>query len=184
MVFKGEFIMLRDDMIQRLLALDEEVSLLYPNVERINMVIVGGGALVLMEYLSRSTHDIDVLSVSHRIQDLMLKYDMNTQVQTYINNFPYNYEDRIKPVPIHGRIIDFYTASLEDIVIAKLYSYRDSDLADISAPEVVKRIDWELLRHLATAEDEAKASALNEFRYREFLDKYYDYEKRCRPCDN
>lgn len=41
--------MLRDDMIKRLLALDEEVSLLYPNAERINMVIVGGGALVLME---------------------------------------------------------------------------------------------------------------------------------------
>ena len=71
----------------------------------------------------------------------MLKYDMNTQVQTYINNFPYNYEDRIKPVPIRGQIIDFYTASLEDIVIAKLYSYRDSDLADISSPKVVRKIN-------------------------------------------
>ncbi len=100
--------MQRDDMLKRLLSLDEEVSLLYPDAERINMVIVGGGALVLMEYISRSTHDIDVLSVSHRIQELMLKYDMNTQVQSYINNFPYNYEDRLRAVPLHGRIIDFF----------------------------------------------------------------------------
>lgn len=176
--------MKREDMLQRLLALDEEASLLYPDAERIHMVIVGGGALVLMEYISRSTHDIDVLSVSHRIQELMLKYDMNTQVQSYINNFPYNYEDRLRQVPLHGRIIDFYTASLEDIVIAKLYSYRDTDLSDISSPTIIEAIDWDLLEHLATAEDEARASALNDFRYREFLDRYREYVRRYRPCVN
>lgn len=175
--------MQRDELIKRLLALDEEVSLLYPGPERIRMVIVGGGALVLMEYLARSTHDIDVLSVSHQIQDLMLKYDINTLVQTYINNFPYNYEDRIKLI-LKGRKIDYYTGSLEDIIIAKLYSYRDTDMADITSPTVLKDIDWNLLYHLATAEDEARASALNEYRYREFLDKFNEYERTYRPCGN
>lgn len=175
--------MQRDELLKRLLALDEEVSLLYPGPDRIRMVIVGGGALVLMEYLTRSTHDIDVLSVSHQIQDLMLKYDINTLVQTYINNFPYNYEDRIKLV-LTGKKIDYYTGSLEDIIIAKLYSYRDTDMADITSPTVLKDIDWDLLHRLATAEDEARASALNEYRYREFLDKYSDYERNYRPCDN
>ena len=80
-------------MISRLKDLDEEASLLFPNAERIRIIIVGGGALVLMEYLNRSTHDIDVISVSHRIQDLMGKYDMNSDVMTYQNSFPYNYED-------------------------------------------------------------------------------------------
>ena len=176
--------MLRNELLNRLIALDEEVSLLYPNSDRIHLVIVGGGALVLMEYLTRSTHDIDVLSVSHRIEEIMQKYDLNSQVQTYINNFPYNYEDRIKLLPIRGKIIDFYTASLEDIIIAKLYSYRDTDLADISEPNVIGAVDWDLLHKLATAEDEAKASSLNEYRYREFLDRYQDYERRFRPCDN
>ena len=173
----------RDEMIRRLQALDEEVDLLYPDVERIRMVIVGGGALVLMEYLSRSTHDVDVLSVSHQIQDLMLKYDINTMVQTYINNFPYNYEDRIK-LMLSGKKIDYYTGALEDIIIAKLYSYRDTDISDITAPAVLKDIDWDLLHHLATSEDEAKASALNEYRYREFLEKYNEFERTYRPCAN
>lgn len=65
---QNKIIMQRDEMIRRLQALDEEVSLLYPDAERIHMVIVGGGALVLMEYLSRSTHDVDVLSVSHQMR--------------------------------------------------------------------------------------------------------------------
>jgi len=46
-------------------------------------------------------------------------------------NFLYNYEDRIKALPIESRKINFYTASLEDIVIAKLYSSRPSDIIDI-----------------------------------------------------
>ena len=175
--------MQRDELLKRLLALDEEVDLMYPGPDRIRMVIVGGGALVLMEYLTRSTHDIDVLSVSHQIQDLMLKYDINTLVQTYINNFPYNYENRIQLI-LTGEKIDYYTGSLEDIIIAKLYSYRDTDMADITSPTVLKDIDWDLLHRLATAEDEARANALNEYRYREFLDKYSDYERNYRPCDN
>ena len=57
-------------------------------------------------------------------------------------------------------------------------------MAGISSPTVLKDIDWDLLHRLATAEDEAQASALNEYRYREFLDKYSDYERNYRPCDN
>ncbi len=172
--------MRRDEMLSRLADLDEEVSLLYPDNDRIRIVIAGGGALVMMEYLARSTHDIDVLSVSHRIEDLMQKYDINTRVQTYINNFPYNYEDRIKLLPISGKKIDFYSASLEDIIIAKLYSYRDTDYADICDPHITASVDWDLLHTLATDDGEAKASALNEYRYREFLSRFIDYERRFR----
>ena len=70
---------------------------------------------------------------------------------------------------------------LEDIVIAKLYSARPTDRQDVIAPEVLRNINWELLDKLATAEDEAMASALNEFCYREFRDTYEEYARRYRP---
>lgn len=174
--------MIRDELIQRLKDLDEEASLLFDNVERLHLIIVGGGALVLMEVIPRGTHDIDVIDASSFLQGIMEKYDINTRVQTFINNFPYNYEDRIRRLDIDGKIIDFFTASLEDIVIAKLYSHRDIDYMDITSPDVVNQLDWDLLRRLATADDEARSSALNEYRYKEFLDSFYDYERRFRPC--
>lgn len=31
-----------------------------------------------------------------------------------MNNFPYNYYERLVPVHLNGRRLDFYTASLED----------------------------------------------------------------------
>lgn len=83
-----------------------------------------------------------------------------------------------------GKRFDFYTASLEDIVVAKLYSFRKTDVQDITNPGVLNAIDLDRLEYLATAEDEAKASALNEMRYREFLDSYRDYVERWRPCEN
>ena len=173
--------MMRDDLIQRLKDLDEEASLLFGEAERLHMVIVGGGALILMELLSRATHDIDVLDSSRKLHSLMESYDINTRVQTYINNFPYNYEDRLKPLPIRGRKIDFFTASLEDIVIAKLFSYRDTDRQDIITDAVIKALNWDLLEQIAKTDDEVKLNALNERNYNDFLFNYEEYVRRYRP---
>lgn len=172
--------MLREDLIDRLVRLDEDVSLLYGNEKKFRMVIVGGGALVLLEKLSRATHDIDVLDISIEIHPLLRKYDINCNVQSYINNFPYNYLDRLHKLDIEGQAMEFYTASLEDIVIAKLYSVRDSDARDIEAPEVVSSIDWDKLEMLALDENEAQASRLNDRLYQEFLVSYYQYKERFR----
>jgi len=170
----------RDELLTRLKRLDEDAELLYGKDVRFHLVIVGGGALILQEYLSRATHDIDALSSSKELHRLMEKYDINGRVQTYINNFPYNYEDRLVLL-FQGEAIDFFTASLEDIVIAKLYSYRDTDLLDIESPEILKFLNWELLEHLATDDNEAHASALNESNYAQFRCAYEKYVEEYRP---
>ena len=174
----------KEDLLGRLARLDEDADLLFDDNRRFRMVIVGGSALILLETITRATHDIDALDVSPEIVDLLEKYDINTRVGTFINNFPYNYDERLVPVRLDGRRIDFYTASLEDIVIAKLYSGRATDIQDIIDPRVLREIDWDRLEYLATAEDEAKASALNETRYAEFLDSYRTYVGRWRDCEN
>lgn len=168
----------KDDLMERLIRLDEDADLLFDDDRRFRMVIVGGSALILLETITRATHDIDALDVSPEITELLEKYDINTRVATFINNFPYNYDDRLVPVRLNGRRIDFYTASLEDIIIAKLYSGRPTDVQDIIDPKVLRAVDWDRLEYLATSEDEAKASALNEFRYEEFLDSYHTYVGR------
>lgn len=132
--------MLRDDLLERLDRLDEDASLMFDGDERFHLVIVGGGALILLERISRATHDVDAISASHEILELLEKYDINCRVQTYINNFPYNYEDRLVSLSVGGRKIDFYTASLEDIVIAKLYSARATDIRDVESEKVVEAI--------------------------------------------
>lgn len=168
------------DLLERLERLDEDASLLYDDDRRFRMVIVGGGALILLETISRATQDIDALNVSRELMPLLERYDVNAQVSAYINNFPYNYEDRLCRIYPESRKIDFYTASLEDIVIAKLCSYRDTDRQDIISPEVSNSVDWEILEKLALDEDELKAN-ISDRGYRDFLYNYEEYVRRFRP---
>ena len=171
---------MKDELFKRLIRLDEDADLMFDDDKRFSMVIVGGSALILLEVISRATSDIDALYVSSEIIELLERYDINSAVSTFINNFPYNYYDRL--VELHkGRKIDFYSASLEDIVIAKLYSGRDKDRQDITSKNVLEKLDWAILEELAISENEARASALNEFRYNEFKSNYDDYVKRWRP---
>lgn len=174
----------REDLLERLDRLDEDADLLFDDGRRFQMVIVGGSALILLNTITRATHDIDVLEVSPEIRGLLEKYDINSRVATYVNNFPYNYIDRVVPVAAGGRRIDFYTASLEDIVVAKLYSVRDSDWQDIIDERTLAALNWDRLEHLATAEDEARASALNDRNYADFKASYDEYVERFRPCEN
>ena len=177
------FDMRREELVERLKRLDEDAYLSFDSDGRFHLVIVGGGALILQEYIARATHDLDAISASRELLELLEKYDINCRVQTYINNFPYNYEDRLVSL-FQGRKIDFFTASLEDIIVAKLYSMRPTDKLDIESGEVLSHLDWALLERLALDEDEARASALNDSNYADFKASYDEYVRRCRPCGN
>ena len=164
--------MILDDLCKRLERLDEDADLMIDNNDHYQMVIVGGSAFILLGKLTRATHDIDALSVPKELYSLLGKYDINTDVEAYIDNFLYNFQDRLQPLPFGGTKVQFYTPSLEDLVIAKLCSFRDTDKADVESEAVRNSLDWDLLEHLATDEDELKASILNDWRYRDFYIRY------------
>ena len=77
-----------------------------------------------------------------------------------------------------------YDINLEDLVIAKLCSFRDTDKADVESEAVRNSLDWNVLEHLATDEDELRASILNDWRYRDFYIRYQEYVERWRPCES
>ena len=66
----------KEDLLERLARLDEDADLLFDDDRRFRMVIVGGSALILLETITRATHDIDALDVSPEIVDLLEKYDI------------------------------------------------------------------------------------------------------------
>jgi len=168
-------------LLQRIYDLDEDVSLIYSQNVRFKMIIVGGGALILRDVIVRATSDIDILKADRRLVELMELYDMNCRANAYENSFPYNYEDRITLL-WSGKSVDYYTASLEDIVISKLCAGRPEDFDDIA--KIAAHVDWEKLEFLAKDKNEIKASILNDNLYNNFLAYYEEYERRYRPCKN
>ena len=49
---------------------------------------------------------------------------MNMKVSSLMFRFPYNFEDRLQKVEFETKSITYYTLSLEDLVVSKLYAGR------------------------------------------------------------
>ena len=174
----------REDILERLDKMDMEAFVTIETPHMYKMIIVGGSGLVLLGTITRATADIDTIEASPEIRSLLEKYGANMQVSAFLPNFPYNYLDRVQKLPVGGRRIEFYTASLEDIIIAKLFSDRPQDRQDLISDEVLRCIDWNMLHYLATDENEVKAVVLNERRYLDFLHDYKEYVGRYGPHEN
>lgn len=170
--------MKQTDITERLEQMDIEALSCRDTPLKYKMVIAGSSGLALLGAINRSVHDIDAIDASVEIRSLLKKYDAALHASAYICNFPYNYEDRLFKVPIGGRKIEFYTVSLEDIVVSKLFSSREQDRQDLVSSDIVNRVNWDLLRHLAYDESEVKAAALNDRAYLDFLYDFNEYNKR------
>jgi len=169
----------REELEDRLRKFDRAVSLLYPS-QTFQLVLVGGGAMVLLGCLARSTADLDALHVSSKLVSLMAQYDINCRVTAYLDHFAYNLEDRLVPLDLGTKGVECYSASLEDVVASKLYSERDSDAQDVRRPEVLEMLDWERLDEVVK---DMRNSKMNDRRYRQFLHNYREYRQECGPCD-
>jgi len=168
----------REELEDRLREIDRAVSLLYPG-RTFRLVLVGGGAMVLLGCLARSTADLDALNVPSELVSLMAQYDINCRVTAYLDHFAYNLEDRLVPLDLGTTAVECYSASLEDVVASKLYSERDSDAQDVRRPEVLEMLDWARLAEVA---EDLRDSKMNDRRYGQFLHNYQEYRKEYRPC--
>lgn len=165
----------REEIIERLIQLDKDVALLDNSADVYTCVIVGGSALVLMNKIYRSTHDIDSINASAQIQPLLEAYNINMNVNAYLLNFPDGYLERIEPVDIQTKKVRFFTASLEDLVVSKLCSMREKDVEDIENELVYNSLDWSLMDNLI---EDVCYGMLNEYDERLLRDNYANYKER------
>ena len=172
--------MYKQEIIDRLIQLDKDVMLLDPTDDLYSCVIVGGSALVLMDKIYRSTHDIDSIDSSEKIQPLLELYNINMNVKAYSLNFPEDYRERLVPVDINTAKVKFYTVSAEDLIVSKLCAGREKDIEDIEKSEVTDNLDWGLLDRLI---EDVCYGLLNEYDERLLRIRYSDYKERFK-CGN
>lgn len=165
----------REEIINRLLQVDRDMALLDTTPDMYSCVIVGGSALVLMEKIYRSTHDIDSIDASNEIKPLLETYNINMNVNAYRINFPEDYLNRIVEVNIPTTKVKFYTVSLEDLVVSKLCGLRGKDVEDIENELVYKDLNWSLMDELI---DEVCYGMLTDFDVNALKSNYENYKER------
>lgn len=80
-------------------------------------------------------------------------------MSAFLNCIPYNYEDRLIELPLVTNAITYYTPSLEDLAVMKLYAWRPNDISDLTSKEFLDRVDWDILHRLIFDPEEARASS-------------------------
>ena len=170
----------KERLRELLLEIDEEVELEVGLGKRFSVVIVGGAAFMLANLTGRNaTHDVDVLRADEAIQGVLARHrQLNTQVQVYADRLPKGFEGRLVRIPLETTVADFFRPSTEDLAVMKLYSWRKQDQIDLTSPEVLAELNFDLLDHLVHDEDEAKASSLTLLAYRKMVEVY---EREYRP---
>ena len=167
----------REEIIEKLIQLDKDVALMDTTEDIYSCVIVGGSALVLMNKIYRSTHDIDSIDASRAIRPLLELYNINMNVNAFLLNFPDDFRKRVQPVDIPTEKVKFYTASPEDLVVSKLCSMRDKDVEDIENELVYGSLDWELMDELV---EDVCYGMLNDYDVNALRERYADYKERFR----
>ena len=168
-------------LVDLLLKMDEEATLLLgAGGRRYPVVIVGGSAFLLHDLTNRpTTHDVDVLSYHEALRGVLANYAaVNGAVTAYADQIPYNFEDRLMRLDLSTETIDYMTPSVEDLAVMKLYGWRPNDQQDLESPAMLSAINWERLDHLVYDPDESMASALSPRRYQEMASIYEDYARR------
>lgn len=163
------------EILERLKRLDEDAALLDPSEDLYSCIIVGGSALVLMDKIVRSTHDIDSIASSEKLLPLLEAYNINTNVSSYFINFPDDYKERLVPVDIKTDKIRFFTLSAEDIVVSKLCGGREKDEEDISGDGLTENLDWDLLDRLV---DDVCYGLLTDYDVNILRARYENYKEK------
>lgn len=165
----------RQEILDRLIQIDKDMALLDTTPDTYTCVIVGGSALVLMQKIYRSTHDIDSINASDEIKPLLESYNINMNVRAHCTNFPDSYLQRIVVVDIPTKKVKFYTVSLEDLVVSKLCAMRDKDVEDIETESVYSDLNWELLDELV---DEVCYGMLSDYDVAMLREHYKNYKEK------
>ena len=166
----------KEGLIKKLLEADQEIALSHPNNRPINVVIGGGSVLIIQDLVDRQTIDIDVLGFYTDVEDVFNKHSINSRMNTFVDTQAENYLDRLIPLELNTKVIHYYLLSLEDLVIMKLFSGREKDYNDISSPNVIRNLNWDLLDKII--EDGEVDNSFNERRYKIFLDNYDRYKDK------
>lgn len=120
------------DIVNRLIQIDQAAETLFPG-KSFDCVIVGGAALLLRKAIQRGTLDGDVLDSAPALNAILEAYDFNTAVQTYSCCFAYDYVNRLIPIDVPTKCIRFFTPSIEDLIVSKLYAFRKKDREDLDS---------------------------------------------------
>jgi hypothetical protein len=144
----------REDVLENLRFADDEIHQSMPGCKEVELTVIGGACMLIRNYISRYTVDIDtVTKLEDAVKECLWAYSINNDSIEVATLHP-SYMFRLKKLNETFKVLKVYLISDEDLVISKVGAYRVKDKSDLTESGILDRINTQLLIELG--EDVAK----------------------------
>ncbi|WCF11511.1 DUF6036 family nucleotidyltransferase (plasmid) [Paenibacillus thiaminolyticus] len=159
----------KSEIMENFYLADQFIQRLFPDISKLQLIIVGGASFLLKGFESKFTLDIDTISI------------LDSDVQSYLESFSINsaasevitlsktYYERTTLIPSDCKVLELRVLSNEDLVLAKIGRSKSSDIMDILDTGIMYEINFELLEQIA--------KELEAYNYDNFKHKWQDFKQ-------
>ncbi len=157
-------------------------------VDKLDIVVIGGSALIITGKIDRHTHDVDsfikqdnkfVTYEQLQLNDLAWEYTLNSHAEAFGINLFLEFEDQFKLIEdIKEREIKFYTPSIEFIIFTKIYAGMDRtrDWNDIMfVKDDLKQINFSRLQYFIESWEDKFATKKEVDKFSKHYDEWLEY---------
>ncbi|WCK57323.1 DUF6036 family nucleotidyltransferase (plasmid) [Aneurinibacillus sp. Ricciae_BoGa-3] len=139
----------KSEVVENLALADQFISTIFPNLDKLNLVISGGASFLLKGFDNKFTLDID--TVTKLDEDVLLymeSFAINDSASE-VTKLSASFRDRLVPFQDSFNVLDVHLLSNEDLVLSKIGRLSQDDLMDIENSGILDTVNVELLTQLA-----------------------------------
>ncbi len=179
----------REDVINNLLKLDQDLDLVFKNAEKLKLLVIGGAAMLLHEIKHEYTEDIDVYSIEKDsfiglkkpIKEIAMLYEINSQLYNDIKEISeilsIKCEYELDKDNNRFKNMEIYILTKESLASMKLLSVslsnRHKDILDINILKQ-ENINLKKVKQTILAWEEANNIYLNKrLKIEDVFNKYF-----------
>lgn len=139
----------KNEVMDNFLMADQFIQQVFPDLKKLELVVVGGASFILKGFDNKFTLDIDTISeLDANILDYLESFSINNAASEVIT-LSKSYMDRTRKLPTKCKVLDLRLISNEDLVLAKVGRSKESDIADILDTGILYETNLVVLEQIA-----------------------------------
>lgn len=145
------------EVVENMVLADKYIGKLFPDMEHLKLVIIGGASFLLKGYESKFTLDIDTITeLDANVREYLESFYINNAAKD-VSKISKTYQSRLLKVNCKCKILNVYVLSHEDLILTKLNRSSYDDLYDITSSGILDSCNLELLEQVALEMSEEDA---------------------------
>lgn len=155
----------KEEVLENLIFVDQFIKKEFPQMDKLELVLVGGASFLLKGLKTNYTLDIDTIShLDEEVKSFLESFTINDAALEVVTVSP-SYKERLVRFEAGFNVLDIYLLSDEDLIITKLGRSDKKDLDTLMSSGIMKGLNIALLEELANEVAAKDASFARKWEY-------------------